>query len=160
MPPNVRGKSRNGAHGAGRRSDALMAGPGAVDPNQAIGEFFQQVQNGAGSRSPVAAAEIAGAVLSSLLLAVDKPQAREFVSRLPPALRELLRGAVDDRKPLAEVGSRDELMGRLSGALGVDIAASEDLARCVVAAALVWLPRRDVADLKRHLPADLQAFWR
>jgi uncharacterized protein (DUF2267 family) len=125
-----------------------------------MNEFFHQVQNATGSRSPVAAAELAGAVLSHLLLAVAKPQARAFVAALPGGLRELVKSAVDDRAPFPTIAGRAELVQRLSGVLGLDFAAAESLARAVVAAAMVWLPRRDVADLKQYLPADLQSFWK
>jgi uncharacterized protein (DUF2267 family) len=125
-----------------------------------MNEFFQQIQNATGSRSPVAAAELAGAVLSNLLLAVTKPQARAFVAALPGGLRELVKGAVDDRAPFPTIGGRAELVERLAGSLGLDFAAVESLVRSVVAAAMVWLPRRDVAGLKQYLPADLQSFWK
>jgi uncharacterized protein (DUF2267 family) len=150
--------SNHGVHGW--RREAEVAGPGAIDPHQAVNEFFRQIQNATGSRSPMAAAELAGAVLSKVLLAVTKVQAREFAAKLPGAVRELVRSSVDDRAAFAIIGNRAELLESLAADLGLDIAKAEALARSVVAGAAVWLPRRDVTDLQQLLPPDLQSFWK
>jgi uncharacterized protein (DUF2267 family) len=137
-----------------------VAGPGAVDPNQTALKFFQQIQNAAGSRSAVAAAEWAKAVLSALLLAVDKSRAEAFLAALPVTLRDLLRRDADDRPFFAEISTRAELVDRVRFALDIDTDAAEPIVRSVLDAALVWLARAQVLELHRRLPPELRDLWR
>lgn len=137
------------------------AGPGTNDPNKAMMGLLEQVQNEAGARSPVGAADAVAAVFSGLLAAVRAASARSFVESMPPSLRSLLHGAAyTARRPEAEITELAGLLAPIAAAIRIDSAAAEALVRDVAAAAWVWLPREKLESLRQELPPDIRPLLR
>jgi uncharacterized protein (DUF2267 family) len=132
----------------------------AHDPNKTMLEFMDQVHHATRARSAVAAADAIGVVLSQLLLTVERAYARSFEAAMPPTLRTLLHAPLLDRGAGPEVFGQRELLDRIADHLRVDPDEAELTTRDVLAAALVWLPKRELQDLLQHLPRDLRDLFR
>jgi uncharacterized protein (DUF2267 family) len=135
------------------------AGPASNDGALATRAFFEQIHNTGLLRSAAVASDVATAVLSTLLLTVSREHAREFLSSLPPTLRELLHGGGFERRQEPEIAEREQMLRTIADRLWIEPEGAERAVRIVLAAAQNWLPRKELELLRRRLPRGLGDLW-
>jgi uncharacterized protein (DUF2267 family) len=135
------------------------AGPGSNQAGQTTKAFLQQIHHAGLLRSMGAASDAATAVLCTLLLAVSRQQARAFLFALPPSLRDLLHICAVERRPEAEIVGREQVLRTIADRMRIEPEGAAQVARIVLASARVWLPRKEVEDLRLQVPRDLLDLW-
>ena len=138
----------------------IGVGPGSSQPGQTTRAFLQEIQHACALRSTEVASDVATVVFCTVLRSVSREHSNNFVSVLPPTLRQLLRACTIERRDEPEVVGRAQALQTVADTLHFEPARAEFATRIVLVAAQNWLPRKEVDQLRRQIQDLGDDLWR
>jgi uncharacterized protein (DUF2267 family) len=131
-----------------------------ADAETARKEVLDYVAEHGGLPEDVSPEQAVSTVLSRFSARLSGGEAIELFLAIPDRLRVSFSRAVLHRAEEAETFDREELLRRVAGDLGTDVARAEQISSAVFKAVQRVIPRHAIDDVASQLPEDLRSLWR
>lgn len=141
--------------------DPLEASVSPSSPtDEAVQTLFRNIDDSGVLPAHVAPFEAADAVLCALEMRLPRTQAEEVAHDVPPTLQLLIRRCVIHKTERPAIQFDERAFLRLvASALRTSLGEAERVARAVFMAVQKLMPEREILDVRRRLPHELDELW-